>query len=171
MVEGARYPFTNSHGRTYASFFQLRWYCYSGMTAAWREDIAFPGYVLCLAKEFGLLFDIPNWNGKKEYWIPKDPNGRTMWSGLKFNNTLFKALIQSSKAVFSNEKERTNFLLTVEYCKYIWDKCIEWYCNRFQGCSYLSNWSTCVIRPTERLPLHLKFTLRHSMAIITCLAI
>ena len=130
MEEGARYPFTNSKGRTYPDLWEVHTYCHPATTDDWEKDFAYPGYVLCLAKEFDHLLDIPNWNGTKQYWRP----GNHTWSGLSFNTTSFKALIQSSDFVFVNEKERGNFLQEVKDCKYIWDDCIEWYCNKLQYC-------------------------------------
>ena len=169
MKDGAKYPFYNWDNKRYTAFDQPHKHCFPPTFGDETEPDMYPGYVLCMADEFGHIDSIPNWNpkgGKRYYNIPI---GST-WSGLKFKKETFKPLIENSTTVFINENERQKFLQIVEDCKYIWDGCIEFYCNKKDRCSDVY-WATCVKRPTEGLPLELKCTWLHSMAIITCIPI
>ena len=118
----------------YTDFRQAERWCEARRYSIWRHDHLYPGYVVCLSDEFKHMWLMENWSppGGKKYYIIRNIFS---WTGIQFNKSSFRPLIEKSKTVFINEKERNNFLQIVEKCKYIWDDCIEYYCNKRQWCT------------------------------------
>ena len=128
-----RYKYPNP---IYTKFSQAEDWCRAGKTtSAWKFDDRYSGFVICISDEFDHMWLMKNWHppGGNKYYIIRNNN---RWTGIQFDKSTFRPLIENSKTVFINEKERNNFLQEVERCNYIWDDCIEYYCNKRQWCSY-----------------------------------
>ena len=118
--------------KTNNSLFSEHWdecQMFNGNATDYKTDYFYGGFIVCL----GMMVPVhliawdPTFNRTGRPTIHLNNHQS---SGFKFDER-FRTLINSSN-VFTDDDERYGFLQKVIDCNYIWDQCIDKYCNKYQ---------------------------------------